>query len=600
MQLSSPFRAARTIALVVAALLALSACGGGGGSSGDAGAGGVTGGDTGSGTGGGTGSTASYKILGANDLGMHCVDADFSVFSILPPYNVVNAQVLRTDASGKPALQGDGAVALRYSAVADPNGSINSRSQDKTNFWRYAARTYGANLQPGQGLKGLYMPAEATTAQQTSFAWHAGNGLFKAEGIPIVPVDDAGRINRYPLLRLTATDKASGQSLATLDIVLPVSEETTCSDCHATGTAAARAAGIAWSTAGDLEVQSRENVLLLHDSRRGTSLFASRPVLCAACHYSAALDLAGTGPSGTQVGRPTMSAAMHAYHASRMRDATGAPLADRWVAQGGLPPSPATQACYSCHPGRSTQCLRGAMTDTVTCQNCHGGMGAVGGAASLAAGGSIDGQNDGKAQTALGRLAALPVVPHRRRREPPHAGGRIADGGRRHPHAGRVRQRRCGGLAAQGVEHPLRGERQLAVPLQQGARRRGLRGMPQQHSRHLANDTVAHNDNVAPQQLQGHTGTIVECTTCHGAGTLAASLDGPHGMHVVNDARWRQGGHGSLAERNRQACAACHGTTFRGTVLSRTAAQRSWGSRTVARGVAVGCYDCHNGPNGGD
>ena len=32
-----------------------------------------------------------YKVVAANDLGMHCVDADFSVFSILPPYNVVNA-----------------------------------------------------------------------------------------------------------------------------------------------------------------------------------------------------------------------------------------------------------------------------------------------------------------------------------------------------------------------------------------------------------------------------------------------------------------------------------------------------------------------------
>ena len=36
-----------------------------------------------------------YKVLATNDLGMHCVDADFSVFSILPPYNVVNAQVVR-------------------------------------------------------------------------------------------------------------------------------------------------------------------------------------------------------------------------------------------------------------------------------------------------------------------------------------------------------------------------------------------------------------------------------------------------------------------------------------------------------------------------
>ena len=102
---------------------------------------------------------------------MHCVDADFSVFSILPPYNVVNAQVVRTDGTGKPSLLSDASVVLRYSAIADSNGSINSRSQDKTNFWRYVAHTYGANLAPRQGLKGLYMPAEATAPDQTSFSW---------------------------------------------------------------------------------------------------------------------------------------------------------------------------------------------------------------------------------------------------------------------------------------------------------------------------------------------------------------------------------------------------------------------------------------------
>ncbi|MCU7955466.1 MAG: carboxypeptidase regulatory-like domain-containing protein, partial [gamma proteobacterium symbiont of Bathyaustriella thionipta] len=37
---------------------------------------------------------ANFTILAANDLGMHCADQDFRIFSILPPYNVLNAQVL--------------------------------------------------------------------------------------------------------------------------------------------------------------------------------------------------------------------------------------------------------------------------------------------------------------------------------------------------------------------------------------------------------------------------------------------------------------------------------------------------------------------------
>ena len=586
-------------AVVLFCTLVVAACGGGGGGAGDDSDGGGSGGSGGGGGGGGTG-TPAYRILATNDLGMHCVDADFSTFTILPPFNVVDAQVLRTDASGRPSLQTDAAVSLRYSAVADANGSINSRSADKTNFWTYAARAYGANLAPGEGLKGLYMPAEATSPAQTSFAWQAAAGLFKAEGVPIVPVDDAGHVNRYPLMRLTATDKASSQAVATLDVVLPVSEETTCRDCHATGASAARSNTLAWSTATDVEVQSRENVLLLHDSRMGTRLMASRPVLCAGCHYSAALDLQGTGPAGAQVGRPTMSAAMHEYHAGRMRDANGVAFADQFVRQGGAPPAPDRQACYLCHPGKSTQCLRGAMTDSVTCQNCHGNMSATGGAAPLAAGGSIDGRNDGSRRrpwTDLPRCQSCHTGDAGSHLTLADASLMATDGLR-----ALVAFDPADAAASPRKASNTRFAENAGTLYRHSKGHGGIACEGCHNSTHAIwpNPVDLHNDNVAARQLQGHSGTIVECTTCHGAGTLALNLQGPHGMHVVGDSRWRKGGHESLAKQNRQACAACHGTDFRGTVLSRTATARDWGSRTVAKGTEIGCYDCHDGPNGGD
>lgn len=46
------------------------------------------------------------------------------------------------------------------------------------------------------------------------------------------------------------------------------------------------------------------------------------------------------------------------------------------------------------------------------------------------------------------------------------------------------------------------------------------------------------NDNVASNQLQGHSGTLIECDACHAAGSLVLTLDGPHGMHPVNDPDW--------------------------------------------------------------
>ena len=581
-------------------VLGIAACGGGGGGTADSGdAGGGSSGGSGGGSAGGT--AADYRILAANDLGMHCVDADFSVFSILPPYNVVNAQVIKRSATGMTVLVGDSAVLIRYSSIADGAGSINTTSSGKTNFWRYVARLYGADLPAGQGLKGLYMPGEATVAAQTTFGWKSAESVFKAEGIPIFPVDDAGSRNRYPLMRLTATERSSGRPVATLDVVLPVSEETTCSDCHATGAAAAKFATIAWSSDPDVEIQSRENVLRLHDARNGTTLVASKPVLCASCHYSAALDLAGTGPAGNQVGRPTMSAAIHTYHAGKMLDASGRAYSDAWIAQGQLPPDPTRQACYLCHPGRGTQCLRGAMTDTVTCQNCHGDMAAVGGGAPLRAGGSIDGTNDGHARRPWVDLPRCQSC---------HTGDATS-----HLTLADASQMASDGLrtlvaftSTDGAASPrLATNRRFAEndgKLYRYSKGHGGVACEGCHNSTHAiwpNPVSTANDNVAANQLQGHAGTIVECSVCHAAGTAPLGLGGPHSMHVVGDSRWRQeSGHPRYAKADRAACAACHGGDFRGTALSRTAAARSWGSRTVPAGTAIGCYDCHNGPDGGD
>jgi hypothetical protein len=63
-------------------------------------------------------SAATYRVLAWNNLGMHYSDDEFSVFSLLPPINSLEAQVIRdgllvTDASG---------LAVTYRAIADPDG----------------------------------------------------------------------------------------------------------------------------------------------------------------------------------------------------------------------------------------------------------------------------------------------------------------------------------------------------------------------------------------------------------------------------------------------------------------------------------------------
>ena len=70
------------------------------------------------------------------------------------------------------------------------------------------------------------------------------------------------------------------------------------------------------------------------------------------------------------------------------------------------------------------------------------------------------------------------------------------------------------------------------------------------------NGNPTSNDNVTADQLQGHTGAIIECDTCHtnlnalGTNGSTASLQGPHGMHVVGNTSFADGGHRQNINRN--------------------------------------------------
>jgi len=181
--------------------------------------------------------------------------------------------------------------------------------------------------------------------------------------------------------------------MATNDIVLPVSDEMDCRACHASGTQIAAQPGAGWVWSSNPERDYRLNILRLHDERQFaahlalyTSALAARgfnaqglyrgvvadgkPVLCAACHASEAL---GAPSYGTI---PPLTASVHGYHAHVMDPALNATLdnADNRA------------ACYRCHPGSTTRCLRGAMRGAIAadgsmamqCQSCHGNMSAVG------------------------------------------------------------------------------------------------------------------------------------------------------------------------------------------------------------------------------
>lgn len=531
-------------------------------------------------TGGGTTTpvAGAYTLLAWNDLGMHCMDGDYSVFSILPPYNNLHAQLV-SNSSTQVVTQG---VSLTYEAMADPDGSINSVSSTKTNFWQYVTKLFGAVLPFDEGLAGK----RTASAVPQPMEYNAADKMFVAEGIPITPYDDAGRKNPYPLVKVVARD-ATGKVLAQARVVLPVSDEMSCASCHAsnTGTADARPTA-GWANLGNPERDYKMNILRLHDQkhqasagfanaantliaankypgtlRSGLATLAANdnPVLCASCHASNALP--GTGVAGVK----PLTQAIHGHHAG-VKDAQTGQLLDSIDNR---------SACYQCHPGSETKCLRGAMGNavdangkaTMDCQACHGGMSNVGRAGRV---GWLDQPNcqachhDGKrelaAVTSTGLLKTWTDNRYASNPNTPATGFSLFRFSKGH-----------GGLQCEACHGATHAE------------------YPSSHR----------NDNLLSQDVQGRDGTIGECSSCH-KNVPNTATGGPHGMHTIGSAWISQ--HEDVAENNASACAYCHGADYRGGPLSTVKKARSFNAdgRTVnyAVGQKVGCYDCHNGPRG--
>jgi hypothetical protein len=529
---------------------------------------------------------ADWTVVAWNDLGMHCMDADYSVFSILPPYNNIHAQVIDTNGD---LITDPGGLQVSYRAVQDPAGSINRTSAGKTDFWDWVLALYGAGPAVDEGLAGYAMPGTANTPQ--AMQWDSGHGWFTAEGIPITPYDDQLRPNAYPMMRVSVRNSA-GTTLASVDIVLPVSDEMDCSACHASGSAAAARPLAGWVNDPDPQRDYRRNILRLHDDHRATgSLFQSAaaaaeyspdgleitvdggtPILCAACHASNALP--GTGYAGV----PALTRSVHDYHAPVTDPATGGALDD----------ADNRTACYRCHPGSATRCLRGAMGRAVgsdgqpamECQSCHGSMSAVGAAGRVGwlEQPACQSCHTGTATVNSGQIRFLSTF---------DTGGQW-----RIP---------ADTTFATNPDTPAAGFNLYRFSTGHG----DLQCEACHGSTHAIFPSSHANDNVAAEQIQGHEGTLVECDACHGSQPSTQS-GGPHGLHPVGQG-WAQHHDSDLKDGSATAlnqCRACHGADDRGTVLSRSQANRTitteLGTTTFWRGFEIGCYTCHNGPSNHD
>jgi hypothetical protein len=528
----------------------------------------------------GAGAVTNWTVIGWNNLGMHCMDSEYSVFSILPPYNTINAQLIGSTAATTWLVSDASGYGVNYKATVDPDGSLNTSSEGKSDFSAHVKSLFGLSLPMDVGLPvpgpGSYSMPGISNAPQ-AMGYEAGASWFVAYGIPITPYDDRGKPNQYSLMRLTATNAA--RTLRSTDIVLPVSDEMNCRLCHLSASDAAAQPAAGWVNIAHPGRDYRLNILRLHDQLQATSavfraalanahynaagLYATvvtdhTPILCARCHLSEALPRSGLP------GIPALTRAVHAMHANVHDPRTGLSLNNEGN----------RTACYTCHPGSVTRCLRGAMGKAVStdgtmamqCQSCHGSMSEVG--ATNRVGWLMEPTcqacHTGTALSNAGQIRFTSAFTNGAMRVPANS------------------------LFATSPDTPAPG-----LSLYRFSRGHGGLACSACHgSTHAEYPTAFRNDNLQSIAIQGHEGVLIECTACHQLPPETVT-GGPHGMHPVGSA-WVSA-HETAAS---SACRSCHGLGYNGTVLSRAQANRTLRGVAFWRGRSVGCYDCHNGPSG--
>ncbi|HQD35520.1 MAG TPA: hypothetical protein PKV92_00300 [Thermodesulfovibrio thiophilus] len=274
-----------------------------------------------------------YILLVWNDLGMHCLSDSDRWFIFLPPANNLEALLIKRGA--KPEIITTG-VQIRYQIE---KGFENPSKHVK--FWNYAEFYFGKNFPENVGIteKGLH----------GLFDLDEQNGVFIAKALPVVPYNDNGTYNPYPVFDIQAIDKNRGIILQKTKVVAPVSTELRCMICHE--------GGWRWNGISGISDETAINILKTHDRHNKTKLYQSalrgKPILCQSCHEDVAV-----GSKGVK-GHNSFSVSIHAWHANYI------PYRD-------------VRACNLCHPNDpqgNTRCNRDIHSRLgIQCTQCHGSL----------------------------------------------------------------------------------------------------------------------------------------------------------------------------------------------------------------------------------
>jgi hypothetical protein len=245
-----------------------------------------------------------FMLLAWSTRGMHTVAEVEGLLSLLPPGNSLRAQLIRR--GKRPEIVNQGVLLT------------------------YRVDSFRAGTNRPSALKGEMVVDE---------------DLFLADDLVLSPAARPDLVP-YPVVTIEARDE-NETLLATTKVVLPVSAEMGCSNCH--GGQTGDRVGLTRVTA--------LNILQRHDRLSHTRLLAiardGQTIRCQSCHADSLVKAAGD-PS-----RLNLSTAIHGFHAGFLR-VKGA------------------DACAFCHPSPPTataSTLRDIhATIGMACTHCHGTM----------------------------------------------------------------------------------------------------------------------------------------------------------------------------------------------------------------------------------
>jgi hypothetical protein len=268
----------------------------------------------------------SYVVLAWNETGMHFLNPTFNADVLSPPYNTLCAQVVKR---GDPPEIVTTGVTLEY-RIIDNTSSYGKATTDPVRnyapFWDNSLALFGVDLAHDTGLNFI----DTDVHNGLTGTMLAKGSRFEADGVPVVPINDAGTWDPYQVAEIVVRDTASGTELARTRMTAETSDEVNCGKCHG-------------QTINDVEIGS---VLQSHDDAQATTFVADGvPVLCAECHGSPAWGTTGPGSADKY-----LSYAVHIFHFDQ------------------------TIACYDCHPGTTTVANRSTAHSTTdgNCTTCHG------------------------------------------------------------------------------------------------------------------------------------------------------------------------------------------------------------------------------------